>query len=159
MKYRPFMEKWPGGPAGESASAGSPGLHREGAPAARGPGGEVRGWKDIEPDLHAEPYVFAQVAELPRGMVPFAAIREDEAITLVVTRGQAERARLRYGYVAARITLKISSSLTAVGLTAAVSRVLAEAGISCNVIAGLAHDHLFVDAGRGPEAAALLRHL
>jgi hypothetical protein len=38
-----------------------------------------------------------------------------------------------------RITLRISSALET-GLTAAVSRVLADAGISCTVIAGTAHD-------------------
>jgi hypothetical protein len=31
-----------------------------------------------------------------------------------------------------------------------------EAGISCNVIAGLAHDHLFVGWDHGPRALALL---
>ncbi|HEY4463046.1 MAG TPA: ACT domain-containing protein [Streptosporangiaceae bacterium] len=124
-------------------------------PAAR----EAREWGDIEPRLHAEPYVFVSVAEVPPGIQPFAVIREDEGTTLVTTRDEADRAGLSYGYVAARITLTINSSLSDVGLTAAVSRVLADAGISCNVIAGLAHDHLFVEAGRGPEAAALLRDL
>ena len=61
--------------------------------------------------------------------------------------------------MAARITLTINSGLAAIGLTAEVSRVLAGAGISCNVIAGLAHDHLFVDVDRGPEALALLKCL
>jgi hypothetical protein len=117
------------------------------------------GWKDIEPRLYPEAYVFVSVPEVPPGVQPFAVIREDEGATLVTTRDEADRAGLSYGYVAARITLTISSCLSDVGLTAAVSRVLADAGISCNVIAGLAHDHLFVDAGRGPEAAALLRHL
>jgi hypothetical protein len=37
--------------------------------------------------------------------------------------------------------------------------VLADAGISCNVIAGLAHDHLFVDWDQGARALALLRAL
>ena len=36
---------------------------------------------------------------------------------------------------------------------------LADAGISCNVIAGLAHDHLFVDWEAGLRALALLREL
>lgn len=116
-------------------------------------------WADIEPRLHAEPYVFVTAPQVPPGVAPFAVINEDEGPTLVLTRGQAERAGLGYSHVAARITLTITSALDAVGLTAAVSRVLADAGISCNVIAGAAHDHLFVDWDRGPEAAALLRKL
>ena len=103
--------------------------------------------------------MFVAVCELPPDVQPFAAIREDEGLTLVLTRDQADRAALPYEYTAARITLTISSSLSAVGLTAEVSRVLAGAGISCNVIAGLRHDHLFVDWDRGPDAAALLRRL
>jgi uncharacterized protein len=59
----------------------------------------------------------------------------------------------------ARVSLTIGSSLSTVGLTATVSHVLAAAGISCNVIAGFHHDHLFVDWERGAEAAALLRGL
>jgi uncharacterized protein len=118
-----------------------------------------REWKDLEPELHAGPYVFVTVPGPPPDLEPFAVIREDEGTTLVVTRNEADRAGLRYDYLAARITLTINSSLAAVGLTATVSRVLADAGISCNVIAGSAHDHLFVNWDRGPEAAALLRRL
>jgi uncharacterized protein len=40
-----------------------------------------------------------------------------------------------------------------------VSRVLADADISCNVIAGSAHDHLFVDWPRRHYALDLLRQL
>src|ERR1700761_1493536 len=116
-------------------------------------------WQDVRPSLHPEPYAFAQVRDVPPGAGPFAVICEDEGITLVLTRAEADRLGLGYAYVAARITLTINSDLAAIGLTAGVSRVLAEAGISCNVIAGLAHDHLFVDANRGPEALGLLRDL
>jgi hypothetical protein len=70
-----------------------------------------------------------------------------------------DRAGLRYGYVAARITLRVNSALADVGLTALVSRILAQAGISCNVIAALAHDHLFVAWDQGARALALLREL
>jgi len=166
------MEKWLDGAPGPGAAGldGAPGCEtaqpadprgRDGerpSPAAR-PGSDTRAWKDIEPGLHTEPYVFVTVPEPPPGLEPFAVIREDEGTTLVVTRDQADRAGLRYDYTAARVTLKINSSLSAIGLTAAVSRVLADAGISCNVIAGFAHDHLFVDWDRGPEAASLLRRL
>jgi hypothetical protein len=53
----------------------------------------------------------------------------------------------------------VNSTLDEVGLTATVSRVLADAGISCNVIAGAAHDHLFVDWPSGHHALNLLRQL
>jgi hypothetical protein len=118
-------------------------------------------WHDLRPSLHPDPYVFAQVPEVPPGggPGPFAVIREDEGTTVVLAQAQADRLGLPYGYVAARITLTIGSDLAAIGLTAEVSRVLAQAGISCNVIAGLAHDHLFVDFERGPEALGLLERL
>ena len=103
--------------------------------------------------------MFVTVPEPPAGLRPFAAIQEDEGLTLVLTREQADRAGLPYAYTAARVTLTIASSLSAVGLTAKVSHVLADAGISCNVIAGARHDHLFVDWDRGPDAEALLRRL
>jgi len=117
-----------------------------------------QGWRDIKPDLSPEPYVFA-VGEPPPGVSPFALIREDEGTTLILTRSDADRAGLAYDYVAARITLRVNSALTATGLTAQFSRILADAGISCNVIAGRAHDHLFVDWQHGSSALALLREL
>jgi hypothetical protein len=115
-------------------------------------------WRDIRPELSAEPYVFA-AGEPPPGVSPFAVIREDEGVTLILTRADADRAGLAYGYVAARITLRVGSALTDVGLTALFSRILADAGISCNVIAGLAHDHLFVGWERGEQARVLLSDL
>ena len=51
------------------------------------------------------------------------------------------------------------SSLEAVGLTAALSKRLADAGISANMIAALHHDHLFVPWDRRDEALAALRGL
>ena len=56
-----------------------------------------------------------------------------------------------------RITVRVTSALET-GLTAAVRRVLADAGISCTVIAGAAHDRLLVD-WLGAIALALLRQL
>jgi hypothetical protein len=78
---------------------------------------------------------------------------------VVLTRAVADRVGLAYDYIAARITLRVNSTLTDVGLTALFSRTLAESGISCNVIAGLAHDHLFVDWDQAARALALLREL
>jgi uncharacterized protein len=115
--------------------------------------------RDLAPSMSLEPYVFATAATAPPGVVMFAAIIEDEGLTLVLTKADADRSGLEYSYLAARITLGVQSELDEVGLTAAVSRVLADAGISCNVIAGAAHDHLFVPWWRGEEAVKLLRRL
>jgi hypothetical protein len=62
-------------------------------------------------------------------------------------------------FSAAWITLTVHSDLQSVGLTAAVSAALAEAEISCNVVAGVHHDHLFVPVARAEEAVAVLKRL
>ena len=146
------MEKWlVAGPSGPMVP-NEPGVP---APASAS---ALPGWREILPELSAEPYVFA-AAEAPPGVTPFAVIREDEGVTLILTRADADRAGLDYDCVAARITLRVGSALIDVGLTALFSRTLADAGISCNVIAGLAHDHLFVGWEQGPRALALLGDL
>lgn len=86
-----------------------------------------------------------------------ATIREAEGLTAVLRREDADAQGLGYDFVAAWITLQVHSALAAVGLTAAVSNALAEAGISCNVLAGFYHDHLLVPAARAQDALAVLR--
>lgn len=56
----------------------------------------------------------------------------------------------------AQITLRVHSALDGVGLTAAVSTALAGAGIACNMVAALHHDHLFVPEQRADEALGIL---
>ena len=113
----------------------------------------------LDPWLAPEPYVFAVASEVPAGLRPFATIDEDEGLTLVVLREDADRLDLAYDYVAGRITLRVHSDPAAVGMTAAISRVLADAGMSCNVLAGFFHDHLLVPWGRADEAVRLLQGL
>ena len=110
------------------------------------------------PELHPEPYVYA-LGPAPAGTLVFATVAEDEGTTLVLRRDEAQAAGLRPEWRAARITLQVDSTLTDVGLTATVSARLAARGISCNIVAGLAHDHLFVPEDRGAEALELLRQL
>jgi hypothetical protein len=88
-----------------------------------------------------------------------ATIVESEGVTHVVERGAADLLGWSYDYVAGWITLLVHSSLGAVGLTAAVSRALAEAGISCNMLAGFHHDHLLVPVDRVHEAHQILERL
>ena len=109
----------------------------------------------MDPELRPGEFVFvvsdAEDAE--------ATVVEPEGRSAVLRRERADELGLGYDFVAAWITLRVHSALDAVGLTAAVSSALAGAGISCNVIAGVHHDHLLVPGERAGEALAVLAAL
>jgi predicted N-acetyltransferase YhbS len=88
-----------------------------------------------------------------------AAVREAEGLTVVLPRAEADRQGLAYDFVGAWITVEIHSALEAVGLTAAVSKALTDARISCNVLAGFHHDHLLVPVADAPRALEVLAEL
>ncbi|MDX6348924.1 MAG: uncharacterized protein QOF84_3714 [Streptomyces sp.] len=116
----------------------------------------------MQPQLNAGRYVFTTVPdsrEVPGGVRPVATVAEDEGLTLVVPQEEADRAGLGYDYVAAWITLRVHSALDAVGLTGAFATALAEAGLSCNVVAGFHHDHLFVPYEQAEQAVEILKAL
>ena len=62
-------------------------------------------------------------------------------------------------FKAAWITLTVHSDLAAVGLTAVFAKVLGEANISCNVVAGNCHDHIFVPYEKADIAMITLHAL
>lgn len=88
-----------------------------------------------------------------------ATVVEEEGPTVVVPVEVARQHGYEPSFVAAWLTLRVHSALEAVGLTAAVSRVLADEGIPCNVIAGYHHDHLLVPADRAEDAIAAIERL
>ena len=96
----------------------------------------------MEPRIVPGEFVFVS-GEVPFAET-FASVREAEGTSFVVTREFADALSLSYEFIAGWITLYVQSALDAVGLTAAFSTRLAQAGISCNVIAGKYHDHLLV---------------
>ena len=115
----------------------------------------------LDPVLNPGVFVFASV---PLGtdtgpLDPIATVREAEGLTVVVPEATAQRHGLTPLFRAAWITLRVPSDLAAVGLTAAFAQALAGAGISCNVLAGAHHDHLFVPVDRAADALAALRAL
>lgn len=117
--------------------------------------GELLG--GMRPAIRRGEFVVASVAAPhPRAE---AVVREEEGLTVVLRREDAEADGIPYDFVAAWITLTVHSDLAAVGLTAAVSAALAAEGISCNVLAGFHHDHLLVPAGRRDDALAALEEL
>jgi len=117
--------------------------------------------RSMNPQLNDGAYVFCSLTDAAQldGVQPLGSFQEAEGLTVILPRLQAEQLRLPYSYVAAWLTLHVHSALEAVGLTAAVADALAQAGISCNVIAGFYHDHLFVAHADGPRALAVLQQL
>lgn len=83
-------------------------------------------------------------------------VREADATTLVLPVDIATDHGLPVTVEMAWLTLTIQSSLEAVGLTAAFSRMLGDAGIPCNVLAGHDHDHILVPVPDADAAVAVL---
>jgi hypothetical protein len=99
----------------------------------------------------------ADMAALPEDAL--ATFQEDEGPSLVLPVDRAQEIGLVTEPAMRRITLSVQSDLEGVGLTAAVATALAGAGIPCNVIAALRHDHVFVPAAMADTALAVLLRL
>jgi hypothetical protein len=116
--------------------------------------------RTLQPEVRAGEFVYVSVpAEQARSLPAEAVVREAEGTTVVLRRQDADAAGLPYDFVAGWITLSVHSALEAVGLTAAVAETLGQAGVSCNVLAGLHHDHLLVPVDRVDDAVQALRDL
>lgn len=114
---------------------------------------------NMEPILNEGDYVFVTVfntSSISRA-ITICEVKEKEGTTVVLTKKDAELLELPFDYVASWITLNIHSSLDAVGLTAAFATELGQNNISCNVIAGYYHDHIFVAKKDAQKALQVLR--
>ena len=116
----------------------------------------------MSPEIQENEYVFCSVSGKYADydyLGPIASFAEAEGLTLIVPVSAADRAKLKYENTYKQITLKVHSSLAAVGLTAAVSAKLAAQGVSANVVAAYYHDHVFVPAEKATEALKALQEL
>ena len=114
----------------------------------------------LDPDIDPIPKRFLHVShEKARERMADALMmfREAEGTTLIVDVDEDSAGNERMLW--ARITLRVQSSLTAVGMMAAVSAALAKRGIPCNPVSAFLHDHIFVPWERRDDALDALSHL
>ena len=117
----------------------------------------------LSPEILDGEFVFCSFKDAHYGehsnLEPFAVVKESEGLTFVIPKEKADEHNVSYASVFKCITLKVHSSLDAVGLTAAFSKKLTEQGISANVIAGFYHDHIFVQSEKADKAMSAIKEL
>ncbi|NNE87603.1 MAG: ACT domain-containing protein [Silicimonas sp.] len=84
---------------------------------------------------------------------------EDEGLSLILPKSDADALGLTYDQKMRQITLMVFSSVSGVGLTAAVAKALAKERISANIVAATHHDHIFVPSKHADTAIRTLRAL
>lgn len=88
--------------------------------------------------------------------------REDEATTVIMLKDLLQPSDyIQTSDSYAKLTIDVHTSLEAVGLTAAIAKVLTDYGISANVVAAYYHDHIFVpykSKDKAVEALSSLKH-
>jgi hypothetical protein len=113
--------------------------------------------RSLHPELNQGEYIFCVFESMQAALKfnPVFTFIENEGVTAILSKAQADQNSIPYKMTFAWITLTVHSSLEAVGLTAAVARALTAENISCNVVAAFYHDHIFVphrDAARAVQA-------
>ena len=82
---------------------------------------------------------------------------EPEGITVIIGKHLADLNGLTYDIVFRRISLKIHSSLEAVGFLARITEVLAAQGYSVNVVSAYFHDYLYIKTKEAENALNTLK--
>ena len=118
--------------------------------------------KNMNPVLHEGIFVFhsSDISFKDSAKLePIMIFKEAEGTAFILHKERADKANLDYIYPSSMITLKVSSSLDAIGFLAAITNKLADNGVSVNPVSAHFHDHLFVPEGKGEQAMALLNQL
>lgn len=115
----------------------------------------------IEPILNPGVYAYVSISHgMPlEALHPIATVREVEGMTLIVPEIQALENGFPILFRCAWITLDVHSDLNGCGLTAAFAKALTDEQISCNVVAGAFHDHIFVPSDLADKSLDALKRL
>ncbi|MBN8675843.1 MAG: ACT domain-containing protein [Chitinophagales bacterium] len=114
--------------------------------------------RTMKPALNEGEFIFYSLPDLSVININdiIFSFKEKEGFTVILEKSLADKLNIPYSFVAAWITLTVHSSLEAVGLTAAFSKALADEQISCNVVAGFYHDHIFLAKQDAEKAMEVL---
>lgn len=120
------------------------------------------GWTDLEylltnmqPVLEDQEMVFCS---LPRDQAQAylnlcqGVYQEQEGTTLILEKRLADDQGLSYQLSFKRLTLRVHSSLEAIGFLSRITAVLAGLGFSVNVISAYYHDHLYLKSDQAQSA-------
>lgn len=116
--------------------------------------------RNMQPELEEDQLVFCSLApEEAEEYLPICQgfYQEREGVTVIITRHLADLYQLPYDFIFQRITLKVYSSLGAVGFLSRICEVLAAQGISVNVISAYHHDHLYIQTEQAANALETLQ--
>ena len=117
--------------------------------------------KLLKPKLNSGKYVFLflkNISEIEKDEV-VCFLKEGDGFSVILKENYAKENNFTYQHITAWITLKINSSLDSLGLTSLFSKALADSQVSCNVIAGYNHDHIFVNYEKKELAMEILQRL
>ena len=118
--------------------------------------------QNMQPELLEGEFVFVR---FNRDLIeaiklnPICTFNENEGLSLILNRDEADLNSIQYESVFRMITLNIRSSLDAVGFLARITGKLAMYNISVNPVSAYYHDHLFVPIARAEEAVNILKQL
>jgi hypothetical protein len=117
-------------------------------------------FKEMNPVLEEEELVFCSLE--PEAAEEYFHLSqgyyvEPEGITVIVSKHLADLNELPYDYVFNRISLRVHSSLDAVGFIARITEILAAQGISVNVVSAYYHDYLYIQSEKAKDAIRTLK--
>ena len=118
---------------------------------------------NLKPRILEGSFVFTtsndELVHLMKTFKPIATFREEEGITLVLSKDEADKFNIKYDSLFRCISLGVHSSLNSYGLISSISRELTKKKISSNVFSGFYHDHIFVQADLADPAIQVINSL
>ncbi len=115
----------------------------------------------LAPELADQPRTIRSLANnVPAPADAIMIFRENEGTTVIVPISMVSITEIEHAEpLWAQITLRIHSSLEAVGMMAAIATALTARNIPCNAVSAYYHDHLFVPWARRDDACLALCEL